>query len=59
MDAAYACHPIISIPEEIEQVEKLLRLQFEIKNSFLDLNSIGRIQELLDATKEVPNKVQV
>lgn len=48
VDAAYACHPsLVAIPGDFEPVTKPLSLALGDKDSLLDNNSVGQIQDLM------------
>lgn len=48
VDAAYACHPsLVAIPADFEPVTKPLSLALGDKDSLLDNDSVGKIQDLM------------
>ncbi len=60
VDVAIACHPSgLSIPGDLEPVTKPLSIAVGSKDSLLDLNSIGKIRDVLNAKKEVTHEIKV
>lgn len=60
VDAAYACHPSwLSVPGDIEQVKKPLSIAIGDKDGLVDLDTIGKIKDVLDAKADVPHEIQV
>ncbi len=59
VDAAVACHPgLVAIPADFEPVSKPVSLAVGTKDSLLDMESVGKIQDLM-GKKEVPHEIQV
>lgn len=60
VDVAVACHPsLVSVPGDFEGVERPLSLAVGEKDSLLDMESVGKIREVLDGKKDVPFEVRV
>ena len=60
VDAAYACHPsLVAIPGDFDPVTKPLSLALGTKDSLLDQDSVGKIQDFLSKKTEVPHEIRV
>ena len=60
VDAAYACHPtLLGIPEDFEGVNRPLSLAVGSRDSLLDMENVGKIQDLLAKKTEVPHEFRV
>lgn len=58
VDAAYACHPsLVAIPGDFDPVTKPLSLAVGTKDSLLDTNSIGKIQDIMAKKTGVPHEL--
>lgn len=60
MESLTACHPsLVAIPGDFDPITKPLSLAVGTKDSLLDMDSIGKIQDLLAKKTEVPHELQV
>jgi dienelactone hydrolase len=60
VDAAYACHPSpLNVPEDLRPVSKPLSLALGDKDSFLDRNAMGQIQDALAVKTDVPHELRI
>lgn len=60
VDAAYACHPsLVAIPGDFDPVTKPLSLAVGSKDSMLDADSVGKIQDILDKKTGVPHEPRI
>jgi len=60
VDAAYACHPsLVSIPGDFDPVNKPLSLAVGTKDSLLDTNQIGQIQDIMAKKTELPHELRI
>ncbi|MCJ1419336.1 hypothetical protein MMC32_005690 [Xylographa parallela] len=60
VDAAFACHPsLVAIPGDFDPVTKPLSLALGTKDSLLDVDSIGKIQDLLAKKTDVPHEIRL
>jgi dienelactone hydrolase len=60
VDAAYACHPsLVSIPADFDPVNRPLSLAVGSKDSLLDTNSVGTIQDLMAKKTELPHELRI
>jgi dienelactone hydrolase len=60
VDAAYACHPsLISVPGDFEDVSKPLSLAVGEKDSLLDKDSVGKIQDVLAKKTDLPHELRI
>lgn len=60
VDAAYACHPsLIAVPGDFEAVTKPLSLAVGEKDSLLDQDTVGKIQDLMARRTDVPHELRV
>lgn len=60
VDAAYACHPsLVAIPGDFEPVAKPLSLAVVTKDSLLDTDSIGKIQNIMAKKTGVPHELRI
>lgn len=55
-----ACHPsLVAIPGDFDPVTKPLSLAVGTKDSLLDMDSVGKIQDLIAKKTDVPHELQV
>ncbi len=60
VDAAYACHPsLVSVPGDFEPVTKPLSLAVGEKDSLLDKDNVGKIQDLMAKKTDVPHELRI
>lgn len=60
VDAAYACHPsLVAVPGDFEDVKKPLSLAVGDKDSLLDNNTVGQIQDLIAKKTELPHELRI
>jgi len=60
VDAAYACHPsLVAIPGDFEPVTKPLSLAVGTKDSLLDNDQVGQIQDLLAKKTNLPHELRI
>jgi dienelactone hydrolase len=60
VDAAYACHPsLVAIPGDFDPVTKPLSLAVGDKDSLLDNDSVGKIQDLMAKKTSVPHELRI
>jgi dienelactone hydrolase len=60
VDAAYACHPsLISVPADFDPVTKPLSLAVGDKDSLLDNDTVGKIQDLMAKKTDVPHELRI
>ena len=60
VDVAYGCHPsLVSIPDDFDPVTKPLSLAVGTKDSMLDTDSIGKIQDIMAKKTDVPHELRI
>ena len=60
VDAAYACHPsLLTIPGDFEAVTKPLSLAVGDRDSLLDNNSVGQIQDVMAKKTGLPHELRI
>jgi dienelactone hydrolase len=60
VDAAYACHPsLVAVPGDFEPVTKPLSLAVGDKDSLLDNNTVGQIQDLMAKKTSLPHELRI
>jgi len=60
VDAAYACHPtLISIPGDFDPITKPLSLAVGTKDSQLDNDSVGKIQDIMAKKTDIPHELRI
>jgi dienelactone hydrolase len=60
VDAAYAYHPsLVAIPGDFEPVTKPLSLAVGTKDSLLDMDSIGKIRDIMARKTGVPHELRI
>lgn len=60
VDAAYACHPsLVAVPGDFEPVTKPLSLAVGDKDSLLDNDSVGKIQDILAKKTSLPHELRI
>lgn len=60
VDVAYACHPsLVAIPGDFDPVTKPLSLAMGAKDSFLDMNRVKEIQEIMSKKSDVGSEIKV
>lgn len=60
VDAAYACHPsLVAVPGDFDPVSKPLSLAVGDKDSLLDNDTVGKIQDLMAKKTDVPHELRI
>ena len=60
VDAAYACHPsLVAVPGDFDPIIKPISLAVGTKDSLLDMDTVGKIQDLLGKKLDVPHELQI
>jgi len=60
IDAAYACHPsLVAVPGDFDPVTKPLSLAVGNKDSLLDNDSVGKIQDVMAQKTGVPHEFRI
>jgi len=60
VDAAYACHPsLVTIPGDFDPVAKPFSLAVGDKDSLLDSDSVGKIQDVIAKKTNVPHELRI
>jgi len=60
VDAAYACHPsLVAVPGDFEPVTKPLSLAVGDKDSLLDNDTVGKIQDLMAKKISLPHELRI
>jgi dienelactone hydrolase len=60
VDAAYACHPsLVAVPSDFDPVTKPLSLAVGDKDSLLDNDTVGKIQDIMAKKTDVPHELRI
>lgn len=60
VDAAYACHPaLVAIPGDFDPVTKPLSLAIGDKDSLLDNDQVGKIQDIMAKKTSIPHELRI
>ena len=60
VDTAYACHPsLVAVPGDFEPVTKPLSLAVGDKDSLLDNDTVGKIQDLMAKKTSLPHELRI